>query len=55
MDSNSAVRAHLFFKEEQWDGFNQIIDTYLSDASRVYIPTHPLYILTFTSVLNVFS
>ncbi|KAJ4780427.1 Repressor of RNA polymerase III transcription [Rhynchospora pubera] len=33
----SAVKAHLFFKEEDWDGFKQIFDMYLSDASREWV------------------
>ncbi|XP_078154513.1 transcription regulator [Carex rostrata] len=36
----SAVRAHLFFKEEEWDGFKQTIDTYLSDASREWVASN---------------
>lgn len=34
---NSAVRAHLFFKEEEWDSFKQIVDDYMFEASQVYI------------------
>ncbi|KAG8066575.1 hypothetical protein GUJ93_ZPchr0004g39023 [Zizania palustris] len=30
----SAVRAHLFFNEEEWESFRQMTDTYLSEASR---------------------
>lgn len=30
----SAVRAHLFFQEEELESFKQMVDTYLSDASR---------------------
>ncbi|OAY65344.1 Repressor of RNA polymerase III transcription MAF [Ananas comosus] len=33
-DFSSAVRAHLFFKEEEWDSFKQIIDTYLFEAAK---------------------
>jgi hypothetical protein len=31
----SAVRAHLFFKEEEWESFKEMTDTYLSEASKV--------------------
>ncbi|XP_039135590.1 repressor of RNA polymerase III transcription MAF1 homolog [Dioscorea cayenensis subsp. rotundata] len=30
----SAVRAHLFFKEEEWDSFKQIVDDYMFEASQ---------------------
>ncbi|CAH1431393.1 unnamed protein product [Lactuca virosa] len=30
----SAVKAHQFFTEETWDGFKQIFDSYMSDASK---------------------
>ncbi|XP_072961226.1 uncharacterized protein [Typha angustifolia] len=33
----SAVRAHLFFKEEEWDSFKQIMDTYLFEAARQWV------------------
>lgn len=32
---SSAVRAHLFFREEEWETFKQIYDTYLFEAARV--------------------
>nr|AWA44840.1 Repressor of RNA polymerase III transcription [Saccharum officinarum] len=32
---SSAVWAHLFFQEEELESFKQMVDTYLSDASRV--------------------
>nr|XP_010938095.1 repressor of RNA polymerase III transcription maf1 isoform X6 [Elaeis guineensis] len=31
----SAVRAHLFFREEEWETFKQIYDTYLFEAARI--------------------
>lgn len=33
----SAVKAHQFFTEETWDGFKQIFDSYMSDASKEWI------------------
>ncbi|XP_020588729.1 repressor of RNA polymerase III transcription MAF1 homolog [Phalaenopsis equestris] len=30
----SAVQAHLFFREEEWDSFRQIFDTYLFEAAK---------------------
>ncbi|KAK8462536.1 hypothetical protein SEVIR_1G223800v4 [Setaria viridis] len=36
----SAVRAHLFFQEEEMESFKQMIDTYLSDASRQWAATN---------------
>lgn len=30
----SAVQAHLFFREEEWDSFKQILDTYLFEAAK---------------------
>jgi hypothetical protein len=36
----SAVQAHLFFKEEEWDSFKLMVDTYLSDASRQWAVTN---------------
>ncbi|XP_072985574.1 uncharacterized protein [Typha latifolia] len=36
-DFSSAVRAHLFFKEEEWDSFKQIMDTYLFEAARQWV------------------
>lgn len=35
--SVSAVKAHQFFTEETWDGFKQIFDSYMSDASKEWI------------------
>ncbi|KQK20417.1 repressor of RNA polymerase III transcription MAF1 homolog [Brachypodium distachyon] len=32
----SAVRAHLFFREEDWESFKQMLDTYLSEASTLW-------------------
>jgi len=32
----SAVRAHLFFKEEDLESFKQMVDNYLSEASRLW-------------------
>nr|XP_010938094.1 repressor of RNA polymerase III transcription maf1 isoform X5 [Elaeis guineensis] len=34
-DFSSAVRAHLFFREEEWETFKQIYDTYLFEAARI--------------------
>ncbi|CAL9135477.1 unnamed protein product [Musa acuminata var. zebrina] len=31
----SAVRSHLYFREEEWDNFKQIYDMYLFEAARV--------------------
>lgn len=31
----SAVKAHQFFTEESWEGFKQIFDAYLFEASKV--------------------
>ncbi|KAF8693673.1 hypothetical protein HU200_039085 [Digitaria exilis] len=36
----SAVRAHLFFQEEEMESFKQMIDTYLSDSSRQWATTN---------------
>ncbi|TVU30169.1 hypothetical protein EJB05_21778 [Eragrostis curvula] len=36
----SAVQAHLFFREEEWESFKLMIDTYLSDASRQWATTN---------------
>ncbi|AQK72321.1 Repressor of RNA polymerase III transcription MAF1 [Zea mays] len=36
----SAVRAHLFFQEEELESFKQMVDTYLSDASRQWAATN---------------
>ncbi|KAF0890951.1 hypothetical protein E2562_005073 [Oryza meyeriana var. granulata] len=36
----SAVRAHLFFKEEEWESFREMIDTYLSEASQQWAATN---------------
>jgi hypothetical protein len=36
----SALRAHLFFQEEEMESFKQMIDTYLSDASRQWAATN---------------
>ncbi|KAG2652058.1 hypothetical protein PVAP13_1NG330600 [Panicum virgatum] len=36
----SAVWAHLFFQEEEMESFKQMIDTYLSDASRQWAATN---------------
>ncbi|KAJ3676632.1 hypothetical protein LUZ60_004044 [Juncus effusus] len=33
----SAMRAHLFFKEEEFEGFKQTLETYLSEASREWV------------------
>ena len=33
---NSAVHAHLFFEEEDWASFKQIVDNYMFEASQVY-------------------
>uniref|UniRef100_A0A453DVE0 Uncharacterized protein n=1 Tax=Aegilops tauschii subsp. strangulata TaxID=200361 RepID=A0A453DVE0_AEGTS len=33
---SSAVRAHLFFKEEDMESFKQMVDNYLSEASRLW-------------------
>lgn len=33
----SAVKAHQFFTEETWEGFKQIFDSYMSDASKVLL------------------
>ncbi|KAH7516401.1 uncharacterized protein LOC107429362 [Ziziphus jujuba] len=35
----SAVNAHQFFTEESWDGFKQIFDTYMFEASKEWIET----------------
>lgn len=32
----SALNAHQFFTEESWDGFKQIFDTYMFEASKVF-------------------
>ncbi|AQK72323.1 transcription regulator [Zea mays] len=37
---SSAVRAHLFFQEEELESFKQMVDTYLSDASRQWAATN---------------
>ncbi|EEC78188.1 hypothetical protein OsI_17793 [Oryza sativa Indica Group] len=36
----SAVRAHLFFKEEEWESFKEMTDTYLSEASKQWAATN---------------
>ncbi|XP_071686336.1 uncharacterized protein [Rutidosis leptorrhynchoides] len=36
----SAVKAHQFFTEETWEGFRQIFDTYMSDASKEWMETN---------------
>ncbi|EHA8587936.1 putative repressor of RNA polymerase III transcription MAF1 [Cocos nucifera] len=36
----SAVRAHLFFREEEWENFKQIYDTYLFEAAREWAIVH---------------
>ncbi|KAL5208560.1 hypothetical protein ABZP36_032995 [Zizania latifolia] len=36
----SAVEAHLFFKEEDWESFTQMVDSYLSEASRQWATTN---------------
>ncbi|KAL8143482.1 hypothetical protein V2J09_016514 [Rumex salicifolius] len=33
----SAVNAHQFFTEESWASFEQIFDTYMFEASKVWI------------------
>ncbi|WOK93715.1 hypothetical protein Cni_G02415 [Canna indica] len=33
-DFSSAVQSHLYFREEEWDNFKQIFDTYLFEAAR---------------------
>nr|XP_009391648.1 PREDICTED: repressor of RNA polymerase III transcription MAF1 homolog isoform X1 [Musa acuminata subsp. malaccensis]XP_009391649.1 PREDICTED: repressor of RNA polymerase III transcription MAF1 homolog isoform X1 [Musa acuminata subsp. malaccensis]XP_009391650.1 PREDICTED: repressor of RNA polymerase III transcription MAF1 homolog isoform X1 [Musa acuminata subsp. malaccensis] len=33
-DFSSAVRSHLYFREEEWDSFKQIFETYLFEAAR---------------------
>lgn len=30
----SAVKAHLFFREEEWESFGQIFDTYMFEAAK---------------------
>ncbi|KAG0473592.1 hypothetical protein HPP92_014929 [Vanilla planifolia] len=30
----SAVRAHLFFREEEWSSFRQVLETYLFEAAK---------------------
>uniref|UniRef100_A0A0E0DJK4 Uncharacterized protein n=1 Tax=Oryza meridionalis TaxID=40149 RepID=A0A0E0DJK4_9ORYZ len=37
---DSAVRAHLFFKEEEWESFKEMTDTYLSEASKQWAATN---------------
>ncbi|PWA89122.1 repressor of RNA polymerase III transcription [Artemisia annua] len=32
----SAVKAHQFFTEETWEGFKQIFDSYMFDASKIW-------------------
>ncbi|XP_017697089.2 repressor of RNA polymerase III transcription MAF1 homolog isoform X3 [Phoenix dactylifera] len=39
-DFSSAVRAHLFFREEEWENFKQIYDTYLFEAAREWALVH---------------
>ncbi|XP_073104590.1 uncharacterized protein [Elaeis guineensis] len=39
-DFSSAVRAHLFFREEEWETFKQIYDTYLFEAAREWAIAH---------------
>ncbi|XP_008793384.2 repressor of RNA polymerase III transcription MAF1 homolog [Phoenix dactylifera] len=36
----SAIRAHLFFREEEWETFKQIYDTYLFEAAREWAIAH---------------
>ncbi|KAB1205653.1 hypothetical protein CJ030_MR7G017825 [Morella rubra] len=36
----SAVKAHQFFREESWDSFKQIVDTYMFDASKEWTETN---------------
>ncbi|CAH9096694.1 unnamed protein product [Cuscuta epithymum] len=36
----SAVNAHQFFSEENWDSFKQAFDTYMFEASKEWIETH---------------
>ncbi|CDP00725.1 unnamed protein product [Coffea canephora] len=36
----SAVQAHQFFTEESWDGFKQILDTYMFEASKEWLDTN---------------
>ncbi|XP_071716047.1 uncharacterized protein [Rutidosis leptorrhynchoides] len=36
----SAVKAHQFFTEETWEGFRQIFDSYMSDASKEWMETN---------------
>ncbi|KAF3432232.1 hypothetical protein FNV43_RR26971 [Rhamnella rubrinervis] len=36
----SAVNAHQFFTEESWDGFKQIFDTYMFEASKEWAETN---------------
>ncbi|KAI5659471.1 hypothetical protein M9H77_28264 [Catharanthus roseus] len=33
----SAVNAHQFFTEESWDGFKQIFDIYMCEASKEWV------------------
>lgn len=34
---SSAMKAHQFFTEESWDSFKQIFDTYMFEASKVFL------------------
>uniref|UniRef100_A0A0E0JZJ2 Repressor of RNA polymerase III transcription n=1 Tax=Oryza punctata TaxID=4537 RepID=A0A0E0JZJ2_ORYPU len=36
----SGVQAHLFFKDEDWESFKQMVDTYLLEASREWTTTN---------------
>nr|GMD70383.1 repressor of RNA polymerase III transcription MAF1 homolog isoform X1 [Ipomoea batatas] len=36
----SAVNAHQFFTEENWDSFKQIFDTYMFEASKEWLETN---------------
>ncbi|KAA8532512.1 hypothetical protein F0562_032672 [Nyssa sinensis] len=36
----SAVKAHQFFTDENWDSFKQIFDTYMLDASKEWVETN---------------
>ncbi|XP_071928735.1 uncharacterized protein [Coffea arabica] len=38
--TSSAVQAHQFFTEESWDGFKQILDTYMFEASKEWLDTN---------------
>lgn len=34
---SSAMKAHQFFTAESWDSFKQIFDTYMFEASKVFL------------------